>query len=153
MKRGNSVSWSIQRWILGNNVVWCGSVYIDSIYMRRQPKFVWLSEQSLNCLAVRSDCQHLLNHRESKGIPEKTSTSVLTTLKPLTVWIITNCGKLLKRLEYQTILPISWETCMWVKKQQLEPCMEKLIGWMKIEKGVQQGCLLSPCLLTYTLST
>ena len=23
-----------------------------------------------------------------------------TTLKPLTVWIITNCGKLLKRLEY-----------------------------------------------------
>ena len=25
-------------------------------------------------------------------------------------------------------LPASWETCMWVKKQQLEPCMELLIG-------------------------
>ena len=37
------------------------------------------------------------------------------------VWIITNCGKLLKRWEYQTILPISWETCMQVKKQQLGP--------------------------------
>ena len=38
----------------------------------------------------------------------KTSTSVsLTTLKPLTVWIITNCRKLLKRWEYQTALPVS----------------------------------------------
>ena len=38
----------------------------------------------------------------------KTSTSVsLTTLKPLTVWIITNCGKLLKRWEYLTILPVT----------------------------------------------
>ena len=26
----------------------------------------------------------------------------INTLKPLTVWIITNCGKLLKRWEYQT---------------------------------------------------
>ena len=33
----------------------------------------------------------------------KTSPSVsLTTLKPLTVWIITNCGKLLKRLEHHS---------------------------------------------------
>ena len=33
----------------------------------------------------------------------KTSTfSLLTMLKPLTVWITTNCGKCLKRLEYQT---------------------------------------------------
>ena len=31
---------------------------------------------------------------------------------------------LLKRLKYQTILPVSWETCMQVKKQQLEPCMK-----------------------------
>ena len=34
---------------------------------------------------------------------------------------------------------------MWVRKQQLEPFMEKLIG-SKIEKRVQQSCLLSPCL-------
>ena len=30
-----------------------------------------------------------------------------TTQKPLTVWIMTNCGKLLERWEYQTILPVS----------------------------------------------
>ena len=38
----------------------------------------------------------------------KTSTSAsLTTLKPLTVWITTNCGKFLKRWDYQTTLPAS----------------------------------------------
>ena len=38
----------------------------------------------------------------------KTSTSAsLTMIKPLTVWIKTNCGKLLKRWKYQTILPVS----------------------------------------------
>jgi len=38
----------------------------------------------------------------------KTSTSTsLTTLKPLTVWITTNCGKFLKRWEYQITLPPS----------------------------------------------
>ena len=54
-------------------------------------------------------------------------------LKPSTVWIMTNCGKLLEKWEYQTILPVSWETCMQVKTQQLEPCMEQLISsrWRK----------------------
>ena len=28
------------------------------------------------------------------------------TKKPLTVWIMTNCGKLCERQEYQTILPV-----------------------------------------------
>ena len=32
---------------------------------------------------------------------------------------------------------------MWVKKQQLEPCMEPT-DWFRIEKGVRQGSLLSP---------
>ena len=55
----------------------------------------------------------------------KTSTSVLlTTPKPLTVWITTDYGKFLNRWEYQTTLPASWETCMQVKKQQLELDME-----------------------------
>ena len=34
----------------------------------------------------------------------------------------------LKEMEYQTILSVSWETYMQVKKQQLEPYMEQLIG-------------------------
>ena len=38
----------------------------------------------------------------------KTSASAsLTTLKPLTVWITTHCGKFFRRWEYQTTLPAS----------------------------------------------
>ena len=44
------------------------------------------------------------------------------------VWIATNCGKYFKRWEYQTTLPASWEICMQVKKEQLEPDMEQLTG-------------------------
>ena len=40
----------------------------------------------------------------------------------------TKCGKFLKTWEYQTILPVSWEMCMQVKKQQLELDMKQLTG-------------------------
>ena len=36
------------------------------------------------------------------------------------VWITINCGKFWKRWEYQTTWPASWETCMQIRKQQLE---------------------------------
>ena len=59
----------------------------------------------------------------------KTSTSAsLTTLNPLTVWITKNCGKFFISWEYQTTLPASWETCMQVKKQQIEPDREQKTG-------------------------
>ena len=44
------------------------------------------------------------------------------------VWMTTNVAKFLKRWEYQTILPVSWEIYMWVKKQQLELDMKQLFG-------------------------
>ena len=60
----------------------------------------------------------------------KTSTSVLlTTPSPLTVWITANCGKFSKRWEYQTTLPASWETSTQVKKQQVELDMEQQTGF------------------------
>ena len=49
-------------------------------------------------------------------------------LKPLTMWMTTNCGKFLKRWEYQTTVPASSETCMQVRKQELEPDMEQQTG-------------------------
>ena len=39
--------------------------------------------------------------------------------------ITINCGKFFKRWEYQTTRPASWETCMQVRKQQLELDMEQ----------------------------
>ena len=44
------------------------------------------------------------------------------------VWTTTNYGKFLKRWEYQTTWPASWEICMQVKKQQLELDMEPQTG-------------------------
>ena len=59
----------------------------------------------------------------------KTSISALLTMpKPLTVWITINCGKFWRRWEYQTTWPASWETCMQVRKQQLEVDMEQQTG-------------------------
>ena len=59
----------------------------------------------------------------------KTSISALLTMpKLLTVWLTRNCGKFWKRWEYQTIWPASWETCMQVKKQQLELDLEQQTG-------------------------
>ena len=44
------------------------------------------------------------------------------------VWITINCVKFWKRWEYQTTWPASWETCMQVRKQQLELDMEQQTG-------------------------
>ena len=59
--------------------------------------------------------------------------------------ITTNCGTFLKRWEYQTTLPASWETGKEVKKQQLEWDTKQWTG-SKLGKGVWQGCMLSPYL-------
>ena len=52
--------------------------------------------------------------------------------KPLTVWITTSCGKFFKRWEYQTTWSASWETCMQVRKQQLEMDTEQ---WTHSKSG------------------
>ena len=55
-------------------------------------------------------------------------------------------GKFLNRWEYQTTWPASWETCMQVKKQQLESDMEQQTG-SKLEKEYIKAVYeLSPCL-------
>ena len=66
---------------------------------------------------------------EKQESSRKMSTSALLTMpKPLTVWTPTNSGKFLKRWEYQTAWPTSWEICMQIKKQQLELDMEQQTG-------------------------
>ena len=43
---------------------------------------------------------------KKQEISRKTCTpALMTTPKPLTVWITTNCGKFFKRWEYQTTFP------------------------------------------------
>ena len=76
---------------------------------------------------------------------KKTSTCVsLTTLKALTVWIITNCGKLL-----EIGIPDHLTCLLRNLYAGQEATVRTLYGTtdrFRIEKGVQQGCSLSPCL-------
>ena len=53
---------------------------------------------------------------KAKEFQKKKKSDTLTTLK-LTAWFKTNCGKFLKRWEYQTTLPASEKPGMQVKKQ------------------------------------
>ena len=64
------------------------------------------------------------------------------------MWITTNCGKFLKRLEYQTTLPASWEICMQVKKQELEMDMEPQTG-SKLGKEYIKAVYCHAAYLTY----
>ena len=59
----------------------------------------------------------------------KTSTFLLYWLHQ-SLWLCGSqqTGEFLKRWEYQTTLPASWEICIQVKKQQLEPDTEQQTG-------------------------
>ena len=62
-------------------------------------------------IKLPTSIRSLKKKKQKKKTPEgsrKTSTSTsLTTLTPFNVCITTNCGKFLKRWEYQTTLPAS----------------------------------------------
>ena len=75
------------------------------------------------------------------------TSALLTTPKPLTVWITTNCRKFFKKWEYQTTWPASWEICMKVKKQQLKLNMEQQTG-SKLGKEYVKAVDCHPAYLT-----
>ena len=60
-----------------------------------------------------------------------------------------NYGKFLKTWEYQTTLPVSWETCVQIKKQQLEPDMGQWTS-SKLGKEYAKAVYCNPAYLTYT---
>ena len=63
-----------------------------------------------------------------------------------------NYGKFFKRWEHQITWPASWETCMQVKKQQLEWDMEQGTGF-KLGKEYVKAVYCHPAYLTYMQST
>ena len=76
----------------------------------------------------------------------KTSISaLLTTPKPLTVWITTNCGKVRKEMRIPSHL-----TCLLRNLYEGQGATVRTgrgtTDWLQVGKGVHQGCILSPCL-------
>ena len=59
-----------------------------------------------------------------------------------------NYGKFIKRWEYQTSWPASWEICMQVRKEQLELDIEQQTGSKQEKKYVKSVCC-HPAYLTY----
>ena len=75
----------------------------------------------------------------------KTSTASWTTLKPLTVWITINCGKVSKRWEHQTTWPCLLRN-LYAGQEAIVRIEHGTTNWFKVGKGVHQGSILSPCL-------
>ena len=83
----------------------------------------------------------------------KASISALLNMpKSLIVWITTKCGKLFNKCKYQTTLPASWDICMQVERQQLEPDMKH---WTASKSGKEyiKAVYCHPAYLTYMQST
>ena len=68
--------------------------------------------------------------------------------KAFDLWITINCGKFWKKWAYQTTLPASWETCMQVKEQELEPDMKQWTG-SNLGKEYNEVVYFHPAYLTY----
>ena len=64
------------------------------------------------------------------------------------MWLTTNCGKFLKKWEYQTTLPASWETRVQAKKQQLKLDHNKWTS-SKLGKDYIKAVFCHPAYLTY----
>ena len=80
------------------------------------------------------------SRKTNKQTNKKTSISALLTMpKSLTVWITINCGKLLKSWEYQTTWPASWESCMHLRKQQLELDTEQQIHCLTYTQSIMRN--------------
>ena len=88
---------------------------------------------------------------KQENVRKMSTSPSLTMLQSLTVWITTNCGKILKRWQYQTILTVSWKSYMQVKKQQLEPDMLQLTG-SNLGKEYIEVVRCQPTYLTYMQS-
>ena len=85
----------------------------------------------------RSNCLHLLDHGESKRIPEKKPTSAsLTMIKLLNVCITTNCGKFLEMGGADRL------TCLLRRLYEGQEAIVRTrhgpMDWFKVGKGVSR---------------
>ena len=104
--------------------IWC---YLTQQYMNHELKDVKAGFRKGR--GTRDQIATSAGSLKKQESSRKTSISALLTMpKPLTMWITRNCGKFWKRWKYQTTWPASWETCMQVRKQQLELDMEQQTG-------------------------
>ena len=82
-----------------------------------------------------------LDHQKNKRVPEKHLLLLFWLPNPLTLWITTNCRKFLKRWEYKTTLPASWE--IYAGQEETVRTGQGTTDWFQIGKGACQGCIFN----------
>ena len=99
--------------------------------LRTSKHISWFVKSQRN---KRSNWQHLLDHRESKGIPEKYLFLLHWLCKSLWLCGSQQTGKCLEWCEYWTILPVSWEIWMRVNNQWLDTYMSnwRVQNWGRV---------------------
>ena len=93
-----------------------------------------------------------MDHKKAKEFQKNIYFYLCDYIKAFDCMDHSKLWKILKRWEYQTTSPASWDTHMQVKKQHLELDMEKQTG-SKLGKEYIKTVCCHPAYLTYMQST
>ena len=100
------------------------------------------------CSSQRSNCEHLLDHRKSKRVPENIYTSALDYTKAFDCVDHNRLWKILKEMGTPDHL-----TCLlrnlYAGQEATVRTQLGTTDWFQIGKELCQGCILSPCLLNF----
>ena len=93
----------------------------------------------------RSNCQHLLDYRKSKRVPEKHLLLFIDYAKGFDCMDHNKLWKILKEVGIPDLL-----TCLlrnlYAGQEATVRAGHGTTDWFQIGRGVHQGCILSPCL-------
>jgi len=87
----------------------------------------------------------MLGHRKSKGIPEKNNFCFIDYTKAFDCADKSKVWKILKEMVIQGHLPCLLRK-LYAGQEATVTTRHGRMNWFKIEKGVHQNCILSPCL-------
>ena len=122
------------------------SSQVSAVHEPRTSKCTcWASKRQRN---QRSNCQHLLGHGESKGVPKNIYLCFIDYAKNLDQVNLNKLWEILRDQSTRSLTSVL-RNCMWVKKQ-LD--MEQLTG-SKLGKEYNEALYYHPAYLTYMQST
>ena len=103
-------------------------------------------------LALFSNCQHQLDHRKNKGVPEKHYFCFIDYAKAFDCVDNNKLWKILQEMGIQDHL-----TCLLINlcagQETTVRTGHGTTDWFQIRKGVHQGCIMSPCLFNLYAET